>query len=147
MQALSVQGTLGLLINQVYHCVHIWKKKNTKVLLHLPRACLCSRAYFVISRMSMCEMCMRKICTRMCKNLHTHAYEILMRFSTQKTQAKTLKIAFLTGWPWPMTLTFELVQDIIKVNPCTKFHDRTPNGSAVRALTDRHTDTQTAPFL
>ncbi len=42
-----------------------------------------------------------------------------------------------------MTLTFELVQDIIKVNPCTKFHDGTSNGSAVRALTDRQTDTHT----
>ena len=42
-------------------------------------------------------------------------------------------------WPWP----FELVRDIIKVNPCTKFHDHTSNRSAVRALTNRHTDTHT----
>ncbi len=42
-----------------------------------------------------------------------------------------------------MTLTFELVQDIIKVNPCTKFHDCMPKGSAVRVLTDRQTDRQT----
>ena len=62
-----------------------------------------------------------------------------------------LKNYILTGWPWPMTLTIELVQDIIKVNLCTKFYDHMPNGSAVRALTDRHTprhtETQTAPFL
>ena len=37
---------------------------------------------------------------------------------------------------WPMTLTMKPVRDIIKVNPCTKFCDRTLNGSAVRALTD-----------
>ena len=42
-----------------------------------------------------------------------------------------------------MALTFELVQDIIKVNPCTKFNDCTPNGSAMRALTDRQTDRHT----
>ena len=42
-----------------------------------------------------------------------------------------------------MTLTIELVQDIIKVNPCTKYHDHISNGSAVRALTYRHTHTQT----
>ena len=50
-----------------------------------------------------------------------------------------------TGWPWPLTydLTIELVRDIIKVNPCTKFRDHTSNGSAVRVLTDRHTHTHT----
>ncbi len=43
-------------------------------------------------------------------------------------------------------MTFELVQDIIKVNPCTKFHDRTPNSSAVRVLTDRQTDAHTHTY-
>ncbi len=38
-----------------------------------------------------------------------------------------------------MTLTIKLVQDIIKVNPCTKFHDHTSNRSAVRVLTHGHT--------
>ena len=42
---------------------------------------------------------------------------------------------------WPMTLTIELVWDVMKVNPCAKFHDRTPNGLAVKALTDRQTRT------
>ncbi len=42
-----------------------------------------------------------------------------------------------------MTLTNELIRDVVTVNPCTKFHDHTPNGSAVRALTDRHTHTHT----
>ena len=37
---------------------------------------------------------------------------------------------------WPMTLTFELVRDIVKVNPSAKFWVRTWNGSGVRALTD-----------
>ena len=44
---------------------------------------------------------------------------------------------------WPLTLTIKVMQDIIKVNPCTKFGDHTSNGSAVRALTDRQTDTHT----
>ncbi len=43
-----------------FDCLSWWRHslisrdKNTKVLLHLPRACLCSQAYFVISRMRMC---------------------------------------------------------------------------------------------
>ncbi len=42
-----------------------------------------------------------------------------------------------------MTLTFELIQDIIKVNACTKFWVCMSNGSAVRELTDAHTHTHT----
>ncbi len=46
------------------------------------------------------------------------------------------------------TLTFELIQDIVKVNVCTKFWVCTSNGSAVRELTDAHTHThrQTGPI-
>ena len=88
--------------------------------MHLPFAePTCSCTYFVI-------LCMRIICMHMREILHTHAHEILMPFTlpfsiTQKTQAKTLKITFF-NW---MTLTFELVQYIIKVNPHTKFHRHT----------------------
>ena len=46
-------------------------------------------------------------------------------------------------WPMTLTLTFELGLDLIKVNPHTKFRDPRSNGSAVRALTNRHTDSQT----
>ncbi len=46
-----------------------------------------------------------------------------------------------------MTLTSELLRDMIKVNPSTKFWVRILNGSAVRALTDRQTHTQTGPIL
>ena len=42
-----------------------------------------------------------------------------------------------------MTLTFELIRDIVKVNPSTKFWVRASNGSARRVLTDKHTHTQT----
>ncbi len=38
-----------------------------------------------------------------------------------------------------MTLTIELIQDIVKVHPCTKYLVRRSNGSVVRALTDTHT--------
>ena len=46
-----------------------------------------------------------------------------------------------------LTLTIKLVWDIIKVNPSTKFHDPTPNGSAMRALTDRLWDTDGSVFI
>ncbi len=50
-----------------------------------------------------------------------------------------------------MTLTFELIRDIVKVNPSTKFRVRTLNGFAGRVLTDgqtdRWTDGQTGPIL
>ncbi len=46
-----------------------------------------------------------------------------------------------------MTLTFELVQDTIKVSCSAKFRVRAPNGSAMRALTNRRTRTQTGPIL
>ncbi len=39
-----------------------------------------------------------------------------------------------------MTLTFELVRDIVKMNPCAKFWVHTLNCSAVRALTNKQTD-------
>ncbi len=39
-----------------------------------------------------------------------------------------------------MTLTFELIRDIIKVNASTKFWVSASNASTVRALTDRQTD-------
>ncbi len=42
-----------------------------------------------------------------------------------------------------MTLTFELIQDIIMVNTCTKYWVRRSNGLDVRELTDAHTHTQT----
>ena len=48
-----------------------------------------------------------------------------------------------------MTLTFELIRDIIKVNASIKYWVCMSNGSAMRALTDRQTDThtQTGPIL
>ncbi len=46
-----------------------------------------------------------------------------------------------------MTLTFELIRDIVTVNPSTKFRVRMSNGSAVRALTDGQTDGLTGPIL
>ena len=42
-----------------------------------------------------------------------------------------------------MTLTIKLIQDIIKVNPCTKFGDHMSNGSAVRVFTHTHRHTHT----
>ena len=44
---------------------------------------------------------------------------------------------------WPMTMTFKLIQYIVKVNPSTEFCVRTFNRSAGRALTDTQTHTQT----
>ena len=47
---------------------------------------------------------------------------------------------------WPMTLTFELIRDIVIFNQPTKFWVRTSNGSVGRVLTDKHTHTQTDRF-
>ena len=47
---------------------------------------------------------------------------------------------------WPLTLTFKLIRDIVKVNPSIKFWVRTFNGSARRALTDTHTQTGPIPY-
>ncbi len=44
---------------------------------------------------------------------------------------------------WPMTLTFELIRDIIMVHTSTKFWVCTSNSSPMRALTDTHTLTHT----
>ncbi len=60
--------------------------------------------------------------------------------------AETLDITFFQPGDldlWPMTLTFELIRDIVKVNTSTKFRVCMSNGSAVRALTNRHTHTRT----
>ena len=42
-----------------------------------------------------------------------------------------------------MSLTIKLIQDIIKVNPYTKFHDDMSNGVAMRVPTHRHTHKHT----
>ncbi len=42
-----------------------------------------------------------------------------------------------------MTLNFELIQDIVNVDPCTKSWVFASNGSTVRALTDAHTQRHT----
>ncbi len=108
--------------------------KNTKVLLHLPR---------YVTSCSDVIRCHDVIPWRHVTSWHhTIGQDLIFVHSNQKI----LKMTFF--WPcdldlWPMTLTFELVREIIKVNPCVKFCDHTPNGSAVRALTDRHTDTHT----
>ncbi len=53
------------------------------------------------------------------------------------------KSRFLTSWPWPLTLTIKLGQDIIKVHPHTKIRVRMSNGSARRVLNYRQTHTRT----
>ena len=40
---------------------------------------------------------------------------------------------------WPTTLTIKLIQDIVKVHPCTKYWFCRSNCSVVRVLTDTHT--------
>ncbi len=37
-----------------------------------------------------------------------------------------------------MTLTIKRIQNVLRVNPCTKFRDHTSSSSAVRALTEAH---------
>ena len=52
----------------------------------------------------------------------------------RSTRLKFWKPRFSTWRPWPFTLTIELIQDVIKLNPYTKFLVPSSNGSAVRAL-------------
>ncbi len=44
---------------------------------------------------------------------------------------------------WPITLAIQLVRDVIKVNPDTKFLVPTSSGSAVRVLADGQTEWHT----
>ncbi len=46
-----------------------------------------------------------------------------------------------------MTLAFELIRDIVKVNACPKFWVRMSNSSAARQLTDAHTQTDGTDFI
>ena len=148
---LLISENLSLLITR-YPCPHamyilgrriqmtlISDKKNTKVLLHLPRAGpICALAHISWSILRMCEICARN-------SVHTCTWNLNAIYHEENpSQNSKNYIFYLDDLDlWPMTLTFEPVQDTIEVNPCTKFHDCTPNGSAVRVLTDRHTDTQT----
>ncbi len=50
------------------------------------------------------------------------------------------KITFF--WPWPLTLSITLVQDIVQIHPSNNFCVRMSNGLAVRASTDRRTEGQ-----
>ncbi len=72
---------------------------------------------------------------------YTIGLSLVSIYSNQKTREKGF-------WPgdldiWPITLTSELIQDIPKANPCTRFHDHNSNSSVMRGLTDRHTATWT----
>ena len=116
--------------------MNVWFK-NTKVLLHLP--------HYVTSR--------RHAVTSF--DVTTWSHDVMwrhditpymLRLDICSLNQKILKMTCF--WLcdldlWPITLTFALVRDIIKVNPCTKFRGHTMNGSAVRALTDRHTHRHT----
>ena len=117
-------------------------KKNTKVLLYLPRARLTS---FYDVMMSCCDR-WRHV-TSWCHAVTPYA--IIMSDCKLVFCILALKsgnhgnCVFWSGDLdlWPLTLTIELIEDIIKVNPCTKFRDPMSNGSAVRALTHGHTHT------
>ena len=67
------------------------------------------------------------------------AFNLWQSESNQNTQ----KHVFQSGDLWPMTLTIELIQDIIKGNPHTKLWVGRSHGSAVRALADGQTAWQT----
>ncbi len=97
-------------------------------MLHLPRA-------------AWSNFCTREIL----RWAHMKSLHPLLSIVGQITQAITPKLHF---WLddldlWLMTLSIELVRDVIKVNSCTKFCNRTSIGSAVRVFTHGHKDTQT----
>ena len=121
----------------------VYKRKTLK-------CCGTSRVpnLFVRIILDFAHMHAQNSCAHARNSVHTCTWNLNAIYHTE-TQAKSLKITFQLDDLdlWPMTLTFKLVQDVIKINPCTKFQDSTPNGSTVRALTDRQTDTRAAPFL
>ena len=63
----------------------------------------------------------------------------------------TIKKSKISFFNMALTLTFKLIQDLIKVNVPTNFQVGMSNRSTVRALnnrqTDRHTDRHTGPIL
>ncbi len=64
------------------------------------------------------------------------------------THKKLQNSHFFTWRPWPLTLTFELIRDIIKVNnPHTKFQVPMSNDLAGRVLNNWQMDTQIGPIL
>ncbi len=74
---------------------------------------------------------------------HMRPLHALMSITGQKTQAKSPKLHFSTGWPWPLTydLDHKTIRQVIKVNPYSKFCDRMSVGSTVRAFTNWHRQT------
>ncbi len=87
--------------------------------------------------------------TTWCHAVTSHCGNAIMSMYTRHPVKEAKNYVFQDGDLdlWPMTLTSELVRDMVKVNPSTKFWVRMFNGSVARALTDRHTDTQTGPIL
>ena len=91
--------------------------------------------------------------TPWCHTMTSHVVMMLQHrpeFSVSLSKWETLGNHVF--WPgdldlWPMTLIFKLIQEVMKVKPCTKFRDHRSNGSAGRVLTEgqthTHTDTQT----
>ncbi len=114
------------------------KKKHLSVAA--PPVCptyLCSHAYFMISRMRTPET--------LCMNAHETFVSTDVKYRTERS-GQNSKITFFNLDEvdlWPMTLTFKLLRDVIKVNPCTKFCDCTSIRSAVRVPTHWHRHTHT----
>ncbi len=129
LAALKVKETNFFPIHLLVTEKHL--KKNTKVLLQLPCAKpIYARVHILWFRACTCT------CAKFCAWMHMKTLHALMSITLcigQKTQAKTPKLDDLDLWP--MTLTIKLVLDVIKVNACTKFCDRTSFGSAVRVFT------------
>ncbi len=67
---------------------------------------------------------------------HTMSWQ---RESTKVNESECLKITFV-NLATLTYLTFGLIRDTIKANPCINFKVRRSNGSARRLLRDRHTD-------
>ncbi len=79
------------------------------------------------------------------KTSHTSPCLNIALLNGRKLNFYLTKIIFLGNvlYVWPLTLAIKLIQGIDQLHPDTKFCVRTSSRSAVRALTDGHTHTQT----
>ena len=134
---------LCFVLKRVYKCVRVVmeivlkKRKTLKCIYtsHVPNLFVLAHIFHDFERAH----------AKFCAWMHMKPLYALISNIWQKDQAKLQNYVFLQHGLdlWSMTLTIELLQDVIKVNSCTKFCDHTSIRSAARVPTDWQTDRQT----
>ena len=125
----------------VLWCLRHLMNKNTKVLLHLPRPAGCSDVMWRCDVMPWRHMTSRHHAMTSHDVMTSHHKPVFGICSLKSENSGNYVFDLGDLDLWPMTLTIELIQGIIEVNPCIKYRDHMSNGLAMRALTDRQTHT------